>query len=286
MNFEPPQRGFRTFLQLIVLAIGAVVIVRLSQGVTNSFTQASVSDEPQNVKVTNLSDTSVAINWSTSKPTTEYVVFRNGLTKEQKYFTTNLRRNHQITLTSLIPDTKYEYRLGVGPVLYDDNGEAYTFNTLPKFVRGHELKVFGQVLTENQTLAENALVNLTLKDMDNVGSIGLSTTVSTITDKNGVFFLNLADVQERAVGGAFVASSGDSVELTVAGSGGGVASLLLNLQSLQPTPTIELSGTLRLKNLMNEPQVKGSHISIQSYEVSFTEKLQKFGRGILIKFIY
>ena len=83
MNFEPPQRGFRTFLQLIVLAIGAVVIVRLSQGVTNSFTQASVSDEPQNVKVTNLSDTSVAINWSTSKPTTEYVVFRNKNTSPQ-----------------------------------------------------------------------------------------------------------------------------------------------------------------------------------------------------------
>ena len=275
MNYVPPQRGFKTFAILVGLGIGTFAITQLGQAAVSTLSQASATDEPLHIRVTNLSPTEATLSWSTTTPTRGAIILVDPTGIEREEFTPHIRTNHHITVDQLLPNTTYQFVVQSGNTLYYNNkGEHYTFTTAFNVPRSEPLKVFGQVINLNNDPTPDTVVFVTMRDQDNEGSEGLSTTLSALTNSQGIFSLNLEQTLAPDLSTPFYYSrSEDRLEVTARGPAGEKASVLLTTAQAQPTPPIRLTPNGRLLDLTGQEAVKGQSIILHP-EVKKEEEKQ------------
>jgi len=114
-----------------ILAIVVVGIVVWQMGAIRTFFgEATGGAKPQGVRVANISANSAAISWQTAEPVVGQVEY--GTTPGSfllRATETSPTTNHNVTLSPLLPETIYYFRIRVGEEIYDDNGAPYSFTT-------------------------------------------------------------------------------------------------------------------------------------------------------------
>ena len=114
-----------------ILAIVVVGIVVWQMGAIRTFFgEATGGAKPQGVRVANISANSAAISWQTTEPVVGQVEY--GTTPGSfllRATETSPTTNHNVTLSPLLPETIYYFRIRVGEEIYDDNGAPYSFTT-------------------------------------------------------------------------------------------------------------------------------------------------------------
>ena len=114
-----------------ILAIVVVGIVVWQMGVIRTFFgEATGGAKPQGVRVANISTNSAAISWQTTEPVVGQVEY--GTTPGSfllRATETSPTTNHNVSLSPLLPETIYYFRIRVGEEIYDDNGAPYSFTT-------------------------------------------------------------------------------------------------------------------------------------------------------------
>ena len=114
-----------------ILAIVVVGIVVWQMGAIRTFFgEATGGAKPQGVRVANISANSAAIPWQTAEPVVGQVEY--GTTPGSfllRATETSPTTNHNVTLSPLLPETIYYFRIRVGEEIYDDNGAPYSFTT-------------------------------------------------------------------------------------------------------------------------------------------------------------
>lgn len=115
----------------LVLAVGLIVGLVLGMDkVKNLFGQASGQQQPQGVRVTNVTANAATIVWQTAIPVISQIEY--GTTPGSfllRSAETNQTANHNLTLSPLLPETIYYFRIRVGDQIYDNNGAPYSFTT-------------------------------------------------------------------------------------------------------------------------------------------------------------
>jgi len=113
------------------LAIVVVGIVVWQMGAIRTFFgEATGGAKPQGVRVANISANSAAISWQTTEPVVGQVEY--GTTPGSfllRATETSPTTNHNVSLSPLLPETIYYFRIRVGEEIYDDNGAPYSFTT-------------------------------------------------------------------------------------------------------------------------------------------------------------
>ncbi len=113
------------------MAIVVVGVVVWQMGVIRTFFgEATGGAKPQGVRVTNISANSAAISWQTTEPVVGQVEY--GTTPGSfllRATETSPTTNHNVTLSPLLPETIYYFRIRLGEGIYDDNGAPYSFTT-------------------------------------------------------------------------------------------------------------------------------------------------------------
>lgn len=113
------------------MAIVVVGIVVWQMGAIRTFFgEATGGAKPQGVRVANISANSAAISWQTAEPVVGQVEY--GTTPGSfllRATETSPTTNHNVTLSPLLPETIYYFRIRVGEEIYDDNGAPYSFTT-------------------------------------------------------------------------------------------------------------------------------------------------------------
>ncbi|HNP89274.1 MAG: hypothetical protein BWY24_00012 [Microgenomates group bacterium ADurb.Bin219] len=184
-----------------LLGFGAILIglgglLFLIQNPTIFRSQAAPEPTPKEVKLTNLSENSLTVSWLTDFPTKGLLFYSesNDLLKKQVAFDDRpsqpSSKIHHITLKDLYPGKTYYFLLVSGEERFDNNGRPYEFTTpatpaatpLPPFI----LK--GRILNTNQMPANEVLVYFSFNN---------STPISTLTDKNGNYLLNLNNSRNK-----------------------------------------------------------------------------------------
>ena len=114
-----------------ILAIVVVGIVVWQMGAIRTFFgEATGGAKPQGVRVANISANSAAISWQTAEPVVGQVEY--GTTPGSfllRATETSPTTNHNVSLSPLLPETIYYFRIRVGEEIYDDNGAPYSFTT-------------------------------------------------------------------------------------------------------------------------------------------------------------
>lgn len=124
-NIKTPNIG-----GVIIGMILAIILIffgfRLFSGV---FTRAS-DLEPRDVVISDISQNSVKINWTTGVETQGVIEY--GTTPTALNFfapETNQLKSHQVELTLLSPNTTYYFQIRIGDKKYDNGGVPWTFTT-------------------------------------------------------------------------------------------------------------------------------------------------------------
>jgi hypothetical protein len=189
-----------TFLGIGIILIGAIVGVMVIGRETAFLPRARPEFIPQQVKLTNISDTGFSVSWVTQVPSVGFIKIGESsaklettITDDRDQLTGNSGEfiTHHISVQGLQPSTQYFFKLGSqGKQLYDNEGQAFSITTAPSLAALNPVDVAsGTVLTPAQTPAEGAIVYITLPG---------ATPLSTLTKQNGNWSVTISNARNRS----------------------------------------------------------------------------------------
>lgn len=224
-------------LSIIIAAVAAGIIFNLRQQTLIS--QASPAVTAQNVTVSNVSDTSVAISWQTASPVASFIRFGQYNPDEQTVLDDRDGKNlhsywtHYFTLKNLSPDAVYQYRIISGQVA----SGIFKFTTAAPLPSQTGLApVIGSVLSKNTPL-KDAIVYLSIAD---------AATQSALTKTEGNFLIPISQIRKADLSDLFPLTDDSVAKLTIL-SQQGKAFVLFKLKGLKlGLPPITLGENLDL----------------------------------------
>lgn len=231
------QHKLPTIGALILLIAGVVAGVFLTQKDTIFRLAASPEETPQDVKITNITNSSFTVSWLTDKPTVGFVSYGKssslGSVANQQISPQLPQGVHYVTVDKLTAGTNYFFKVASGQALFDDNGESYQAKTAP--VIGNPVTsdvIFGSVLTSFGTPASGFLVYISLPG---------ASPISALTDSKGSWSIPLSTVRNSSLS-SYVSYSKESTVLSifVAGGAGQTATARILAGSAKPVPSITI----------------------------------------------
>ncbi len=118
---------------ILLISVPAAVFILRQQTIFRL--GAQVQNKPESVNVSNITEQTATITWTTQKAVQSLVSYGlspTNLTLIQPEAAPAI--NHQINLTGLLPGSNYFFVIKAGDKTFDNNGQPYTFTTKPKEV--------------------------------------------------------------------------------------------------------------------------------------------------------
>ncbi|HET7099218.1 MAG TPA: fibronectin type III domain-containing protein [Patescibacteria group bacterium] len=206
---------------------------------------ADVKTAPTDIRVSNISDNSATISWTTDKESLNFISWgesANSLPKieketeaDQKFVT------HSITLTGLTPGKKFFYKINSDGTNYDNKGIAWEVSTGPTLnVNQNTNTVSGAVINASGLPAKRALVYMTINGY----------LLSTLTSDNGNYVFQIGNTRTTdLLSYAQIDPAQTLLEISVVGGVDGVSTAKVFPQSAHPVPTIILGQVYDFRSL-------------------------------------
>ena len=232
-----------TILALVLLVgglVGGIVLVSEPQSL---LTKAGPTATPQNVKITNKTDSSLTVSWITDTPVIGAVEYSNNPTKLE--MTARDKRDlsgggdgtyttHLTEIKNLIPNTIYYLRIVSGSENYLDGDSPYQIKTWTRNIEatGEDL-IRGKIMTSSGSGLNGAIVYVDVEGGE---------TLATISQTDGSWLVDLA--QARTNQGQVVGYDGQKARVSIFVQGGitGTAMALTNTGNDNPVADIAIGG--------------------------------------------
>lgn len=225
----------------ILLVLGIVGGLSVMKKGTAFFSRASKDVSPQDVKITNITDTSFTVSWVTQKEAVGYIEveeanqkthldIRDGPDNLGKYTT------HYVEVKNLDAEKKYSFTIYSEGKEFKDEGRSYSVTTA-NMVPGEPVKAnlaSGKVVTSADEPAGGAIVYVNIS--------GISPLSALVTDKgNWVIPLARAYSEDLLKRADYV--EGEIIEtINVDGGKLGNASAVVFTKNDDPVPPVKLGG--------------------------------------------
>ncbi len=227
-----------TIVGIIILIVGLALGVALLQYRQVFRLGAASGAMPKDVRVANISDSSLSISWLTENQTQGLVKWGNS---ESSLINTNLDEigtqsfTHIVTLQNLTPNTSYFFKINSGGDDFDNSGSPWQIKTSSTPSPAGNLNVVsGSVVTPSGTPSKNSLVY--------VSASGI--LFSTLTSAAGTWVLPLP---------VNVDPARTLLEVSISAGPDGVSSTQIYPQSANPIPQMVLGQVYDFKNLPPAP---------------------------------
>lgn len=227
-------------LPIIILTLGIIVGLFLINQQTHLFSKASVSPEPQNIKITNLSDNSFTITWVTNQKTPGFVTYgiseSLGLTTQDDRDSgspTN-RFTHHVTLKNLDPETNIFYNITSGGKVFNQKGKPYTQKTASVLNQTPPLPktIIGKVLNSDNKPVDESVVYL---------SASGNQLLSSYTRNNGNWLITLNTARTQDLNSYFDPLPGTQLNITISSGTNEPVSKTVNYSDKNEVITINLT---------------------------------------------
>jgi len=224
---------------LITLGIGVTTFL-VNQGILFQ-SNASLTDQPQNVRITNITDSSFTVSYQTESK----VIGSLNYGEDQKLGqpalddrdqqTGNLTSYniHNITVRNLSPQKKYFFSITSGQETFTNNGQTFEVDTGSKLSDSppHQDPISGKILLSDGNPPKEAIVYVTA---DN------SQVVSTLVKSDGSYILPLNSLRTNELVSYYSFPSNGNVKMLIFGDSL-TSNILISLNQTRPIPTIMLS---------------------------------------------
>ena len=226
-----------------------ILVVSLALGVSLiSYRQifrigASGEMSPKDVRISNISDSSFSVSWTTDKTTAGAVKYGLGesslgnMGKEEielESFT------HLSRLAGLKANTTYFFKINSGGKDFDNNGVLWQIKTAPPIAEPkRNIIISGNILTPTGNPAKNIIVYISIGD----------SLLSTLTSQNGSWLIPISYSRTVDLSSyAEIDPSATLLEITAQGGQGEIATAQIYPQSANPTPAMILGQVYDFKN--------------------------------------
>lgn len=217
-----------TILAILILVTVLAAILYVVNQIQTFASNAGNNFTVQDVRVTNIKDTSVSISWLTDTPTIGVVEYTNNTTSINST-PTLLLTTHFVTLTNLNPSSTYTFKINSQGNTTDNNGNPWQFQTLSPITPQEGQIVYGQVVNSTNLPAKNALVYVT---------IPAGQTFSAQVSASGNWLVTLPQLTQDTL-----------LEITIESSPSLTSNAKVNLQGATPVPTITLGKSYDFKDI-------------------------------------
>jgi len=230
-----------TVLGMILLVAGISVSLWLVENGSLDISRAAPGDQPKDVRITNVSDTSLTVTYSTDKPVLGTLLYSDEATpdkiaiddRDQRSGVPGEYRYHYITIKNLDPGKKYFFKIVSGENSYLDNGSPFTMTTAEKIPGSppSQPPIVGKVILSDGTTPSEAVVFM---NTDN------SQTLSVMVKTDGSYILPLNSLRTNNLG-SYVTLLDDSIIKLLLSGIGGTSSVSVLAKQINPVPVVTLS---------------------------------------------
>lgn len=205
-----------TALGMTLIIMGLSITTLLTNRQTVFQIGAQVNTQPQEVRITNLSDTSFTITYTTISPTSGFVNY--GLDKslgqtsfDEKDAFKKLQNHtvHSIRLNSLSPSTKYYFSIKSGDETYLNNNQHFEVKTAPTFdISSLSDSISGKIILPDSSPPKEAIVYI---KSDNTQAL------STLVSNDGSYKINLNNLLNASLTSPLALSNNSTLQILVLG---------------------------------------------------------------------
>lgn len=233
-----------TIIVLVILIIGVVVSVFLVRNPQIFRLGASGEITPKDVRITNITESSLTVSWTTDKETSGAVSYgkSEALGKTVLNETEGQTFIHSAVLTGLDSNTKYFIKINSSDTLFDNNGIPWEASTGPVLTPPNQtLIISGKIIASDSQPAGGVLVYI---------AIGGGTPLSALTSSDGNWVIPISTSRSADLTSFITIDEENTLaEISVQGGPGGVASAQIYPISAKPAPPITLGQIYDFRNL-------------------------------------
>ena len=226
---------------LVAGLIGGIVMINSRQQIV---TKAAASPTPQGVAVSNITDKSFTVSWTTSIPATGFIkLTQTGKPertilddRDQDRGGQNKRTAHYVTVNSLSASESYRFVIGGDSSQFDQNGSPFSAKTGPALASAPQSDISsGVILSGNGQAAEGAVVYVQLPN----GQLA-----SALSGSGGRWAVPLSVIRTEA-GDSWLNYDLSATVYAVKADGGpeGTADAILTTAIDKPVPPIKLGNS-------------------------------------------
>lgn len=229
-----------TILGLLIIIIGVGITTFLVNQSTIFRSNASLSDQPKDVRITNITDTSFTVSYSTDQSAPGSLNFGKDTSLGQSALDDRDQQSgslanyniHNITVQRLLPQNKYYFTITSGQTTYLDNGQPFTVNTGPTLTNPPaQQPITGKVVLPDGTAPTQAIIYVTMDGAQ---------VISTLLKSDGSYTLPLNSLRTNDYTNYFNLSSDTKIKILALGDSLS-SNVSLSLSQAHPIPTVTLS---------------------------------------------
>lgn len=265
-----------TLLGFGIILSGIIAGVYLVLREQTFISQASPDVAPQNIIVSDITDSSVVVSWQTSIPVASFLNFGQKEAGEQTVLddrdakTPVARSIHYVTIKNLLPQTVYKFKITSGKTQSEIN--QFTTAT-PATIQAAFQPITGTIIDGDKPVAEGVVYL----------SIAGATTLSSVVKQSGNFLIPLSQIRKADLSDIFPLTQDSIVKLTAVAKSGQTTALFKLKDSSLGLPPIMLGENLDLTStpLPSAPGIDQYDLNGDG-RVNSTDNallLQNFGRN-------
>lgn len=202
------------YAAFLVLFVSIFLTSFFIQKQTVFFGRAAPDETPQNIIVSNITDNSFTVNFTTNAPSTSAVSGEGG--GKSPFLVYDIRdkngqngeyESHFITVSNLSPNTTYTFSILSNGDTYLNNGQKYLVKTGPVIEPSlGEQKLSGKVLSSDGSAASGAIVELMAPGAQ---------IVTTLSDAEGKFAFYENAVRNESLDKSYIFDASKNAEVKI-----------------------------------------------------------------------
>jgi len=248
-------------LFIIAVSVGVTTFLVNQGGLLKS--NAGPSQQPQEVRITNITDTSFSVSYTTDDQIIGSINYgkdknlgQTGLDdRDQQTGKYNSYKIHNITARNLKPATKYYFTITSAQQVYLNSGNEFEVTTgLPlSGTPPQQNPIAGKIILPNGNPPQEAIIYVTTNG---------SQVISAIVKSDGSFILPLNSLRTGDLSSYYNLAANAPVQILALGDGL-KSEIFLSQANMSPVPTITLSKTYDFRN--GESPIASSSADLQNF---------------------
>ena len=238
------KKDLPTIIGVLFLVAGLIAGVLLNKYKVQVGINASVEEAPKNVRIANITDSSISVVWTTDKKNTGFVQYGENTSIKSVALerVKDLSYTHLVEITNLSPTTNYYFKINSGGSVFDNNGIEWNITTGEILTKESPNIISGKIVNQDKTEAENALV---------IARMGNSFPLATLTSHDGNWSINLSLFRNSSLNSYLNIDNENSlIEISVQSTPFETSSAKIFSNSSKPAPEITLGEIYDFRNIV------------------------------------